>query len=106
MLVELLGEVALLTYDLSRELLRVERELDAEFGVEVDEWVRNTLFVLHCVLSTNLRHHGNASIWKLDVLLVQLKVLFEGILNVFVVEDLAINDVAEILQNHVDLGHG
>ena len=106
MLVELLGEVALLTYDLSRELLRVERELDAEFGVEVDKWVRNTLFVLHCVLSTNLRHHGNASIWKLDVLLVQLKVLFEGILNVFVVEDLAINDVAEIFQNHVDLGHG
>ena len=37
--VELLGEVTLLPDDLRCELLRVERELDAQFRVEVDKWI-------------------------------------------------------------------
>ena len=40
------------------------------------------------------------------MLLVQLEVLLEGVLDVLVVQDLAVDDRAEILENHVHLSDG
>ena len=87
------------------ESSRVEHELDTELGVKVHEWGGDAGLVLEVVLSSDLGDHGESAIWKLDVLLVQLKVLLKSVLNVLVAENLAIDNVAEVLQDHVDLGH-
>lgn len=63
LLVEFLGEVALLANDLGREFLRVKGELDAQLGVEVDERVHDAFLALDRILPANLCHHSNASIW-------------------------------------------
>jgi len=103
LLVEFLREVALTTEHSRNHGVRVERELDAKFGIEVDEGgARRTLLSSSSVLATNLGHHSDASIRELDVLLVQLKVFLEGVLDVLVLQDLAINDGAQIFEHHVD----
>jgi len=40
------------------------------------------------------------------VLLVKLKVLFECVLDVLVVEDLTIDNVAQIFKDHINFGDG
>ena len=40
------------------------------------------------------------------MLLVQLEVLLERILDVLIVDDLAIDNVEEVFKDHVDFGHG
>ena len=64
MLVELLGEVTLVSEDGRLHSVWVERELDAKLGVEVDEGVgrRALLFCCDSVLATDLSHHRDASI--------------------------------------------
>lgn len=106
LLVELLGEVAGVTDDGGRESVGVERELDAQLRVEVDKRVHLAIFAFLRVLSSDLRDHCDASIWQLDVLLVKLEVLLEGVLDVLVVQDLLVYDVGQVLEDHVHLGHG
>ena len=74
-------------------------------SIVVYKWVCGAIFVLNRVLSADLSHHDSASIWQLHVLLVEFKVLLEGVLDVLVVQDLAINDIAQVLEDHVDLGN-
>lgn len=107
LLVELFREIARVTKDSRLQGIRVERELDAELGVKVDKrvgWL--ALLRLDGVLTTDLRDHGDASIGQLDVLLVELEVLLERSLDVLVIEDLLVDDVAEVLEDHVDLSCG
>ena len=75
LLIELLWEITFLAKNLGSEFFRVEGEFYAELRVEVDEGVGGALFSLNRILSSNFRNHGDASIWKFYVLLVQLKVL-------------------------------
>ena len=104
LLVELFREVAFAAENSRLHGVWVERELDAKLGVEVDEGVN--WFFSNSVLTPNFRDHSNASIRQFDVLLVQLIVFLEGCLDVLVVQDLAINDRAQILEHHVDLTNG
>ena len=69
MLVKLFGKVALLADDLGGERLGVEAELDAKFGVEVDEGVGGAtlLLALDSVLSAELCHYHIASNWSIRV---------------------------------------
>ena len=104
LLIELLREVTRVANNSCDESVRIEGELDSKFGVEVNEWVGVTLFVLNSVLSADLSYHSNTAIWQLDVLFVELEVLLERVLDILVLENLLVNDAAQVLQNHVDLG--
>ena len=106
LLIELLREVTRVTEDSCNKGVRVEAELDSKLGVKVNEWVRVALFVLNSILSSDLSHHSNTAIWQLDVLLVELEVLLERVLDILVLEDLLVNDAAQVFQNHVHLGDG
>ena len=106
LLIQLLREVTRVTEDSCNKGVRVEAELDSKLGVKVNEWVGVALFVLNSILSSDLSHHSNTAIWQLDVLLVELEVLLERVLDILVLEDLLVNDAAQVFQNHVHLGDG
>ena len=104
--IELLREVTHVTEHGCLERVRVEGELYAQLRIKVNEWIsRGAILVLNGVLPADLGDHGDASIWKLDVLLMQFEVLFQRILYVFVPQYLPVDNIAEIFKNHVDLCH-
>ena len=106
LIVKLLWEVALSSLHSSNESVWIEGELHSKLAIKVDEWLSLSLTIArNWVLSADLGDKSSSSIWQLDVLLVQLEVLTHGNMNVSVVENLLVDDVAHILENHVDLTH-
>ena len=106
LLVELLREVAHVTEHGRLERARVKGELYAQLRIKVNEWVRGgAVLCLGRVLPANLGDHGDASIWELDVLLMQFEVLFHRSLDIVIVQYFPVDNIAEIFENHVDLSH-
>ena len=97
LLVELLREVTGIANDLSLKRIGVKGELNAMLGIKVDEWICCAIFILKSILSSDLGNHSYAPIWQFNVLFVQLEVILKSRLNVFILQDLTVDDVAEIV---------
>jgi hypothetical protein len=100
--IELLREIALGTLNGCNQSVGVEAELDLKFLVEVDELLGFFSLNFDRILSPHFVDKGHLAIGKLNLLTVSFKVLSDCLLDVGHLDQLFVDDVANILENEVE----